>query len=291
MFKLHDDGNKLTASITWHASQKMIDEAIVATGKHPSPQHHMDFDMTELRTAQRELILQYRSAVAGENGGVVYRGGPKLIFDHEPTFDEIVEALSEWEAEQEEKRRQEREEVTERVGQMQIIDDLNKKIWALEKAGDLAGLEAFQIPDDVPYIKNKPRPADVRREAINKFKKAQREADKRTWIEVWGSDHLKRACLDEGFNCQRLYVTERAAREAPGFQVDFHGNARWNERSCPTGDALDALDEARSLNLGEPRIVWLTFGPDSEDEIEHLEQEAVVIRDYLGRYDLIRIVN
>ena len=62
--------------------------------------------------------------------------------------------------------------------------------------------------------------------------KRMREIAKQEWIETHGSAHLKRA-FNAGYNCQRLYVTERAGMELPGYEVDFDDNATWRGRACP----------------------------------------------------------
>lgn len=117
------------------------------------------------------------------------------------------------------------------------------------------------------------------REAAAEARKAQAQADRAAWVTAHGSDYLKKA-VGAGYDCQRLYVTERAAQEHPAYVVDYQDTARWNDRSCPSEAALD---EALRVN-GE--VVWLTSHPADEN----IRQcEAVVIREYLGQYDLIRI--
>jgi alpha-D-ribose 1-methylphosphonate 5-triphosphate synthase subunit PhnH len=112
--------------------------------------------------------------------------------------------------------------------------------------------------------------------------KARREADKLAWVEVHGSEHLAQA-VAAGYDCQRLYVSERAAAERPGFVVDFDDRADWRTRSCPSEAAL-ALAEAHGGT-----VVWLTNSAYELHEAEFWEpREAVVIREYLGKYDLIR---
>lgn len=115
-------------------------------------------------------------------------------------------------------------------------------------------------------------------EAAAKAREAQAQADRAAWVTAHGSDYLKKA-VNAGYDCQRLYVTERAAMEHPAYVVDYQDTARWNDRSCPSEAALD---EALRVN-GE--VVWLTNHPADEDD---RQCEAVVIRGYLGQYDLIR---
>lgn len=129
--------------------------------------------------------------------------------------------------------------------------------------------------------------ADEEKRARAAAEKAAAEAEKQTWVEEHGSEHLRKA-LCAGYDCQRLYVTERAAKEFPGFTVDFGDDARWDNRSCPSEEAL-----AISLGVPTSRVVWLTAparklrGMEAED---WESREAVVVEDWLGKYDLVREV-
>jgi len=119
--------------------------------------------------------------------------------------------------------------------------------------------------------------------------KAQAEADKLAWCAAHGSPHLAQA-VAAGYDCTRLYATERAAVEYPGYVLDYKNNAEWTSRSCPTAKALT---EALAVN-GE--VVWLkepprSANPDPEDYWDDSETypcEAVVISSFLGKYNLIR---
>lgn len=108
----------------------------------------------------------------------------------------------------------------------------------------------------------------------------QREQDRAAWVTAHGSDYLKKA-VGAGYDCQQKYVHERAALEHPDYTVDYHDAAGYRERSCPSEAALD---EALRVH-GE--VVWLKSHPTTEDE-DFTPCEAVVIHDYLGKYDLIR---
>lgn len=162
------------------------------------------------------------------------------------------------------------------------------------------------LPDDddmlIEYRTLQPQFVSERKaaEAAAKARKladdAAAHATKLAWAQEHGSEQLRRG-LERGHDCQRLYVRERAAIEAPGFTVDIENAAGWKSRACPSERALDAADEADALGLGESEIVWLTAPaadrkrPDYESDVdaeEFVECEAVVIRDYLGKYDLVR---
>lgn len=119
--------------------------------------------------------------------------------------------------------------------------------------------------------------------------KAQAALEKFAWIIDLGSDHLKRAHA-AGYDCQRLYVQERTALEYPGFTIDFDDLAEWKGRACPSPEALDEAETVK----GE--VVWLTHPPyvleaeadgySCDDAYE--AHEAVVVREFLGKYDLVK---
>jgi hypothetical protein len=123
-----------------------------------------------------------------------------------------------------------------------------------------------------------------------------RAADKLAWIEAHGSDFLRKAIAND-FNCQRAYVTERAGIELPGFEIDFDDKAAWDSRSCPGEKALDEVIALKARGF-EADVVWLTTNLDGEelfhanddrDEIVlEYQHEAVVARNYLGKYDAVK---
>lgn len=130
-----------------------------------------------------------------------------------------------------------------------------------------------------------------RREADREAAKAQAEAEKLAWVNAHGSDHLRTA-VNAGYDCTRLYATERATSEHPGYILDYKNNAEWKGRSCPSPKAL-----AEALAVGG-EVVWLTEPPRTEnpdpkdrwDDSETHPCEAVVIRGFLGKYDLVKTI-
>lgn len=124
---------------------------------------------------------------------------------------------------------------------------------------------------------------------------AEYEAAKNSFVNAHGSDRLRRA-VERGHDCKRLYTVERAAHEAPGFVVDIENDADWKSRSCPSVGALNAADAAEKLGLGSVEIVWLTAEPNDKPAHERKwgydfdPCEALLIRRYLGEYDLIKIL-
>lgn len=139
----------------------------------------------------------------------------------------------------------------------------------------------------------KQRGAEAEREERKAAEREAAEQERTDWIAAHGSDHL-RAASDAGYDCKRLYVTERAALEHPGYVVDFDDNAQWRDRSCPSPDALaEELRVTPMLAQGETvEVVWLITPPhsrvDDEDDEDWEQCEAVVIQEFLGDYDLVR---
>lgn len=123
------------------------------------------------------------------------------------------------------------------------------------------------------------------------------EEEKIEWIKNHGSDYLK-DCLELGYDCQRAYVLARAEHELPDFIVDFNDTASWNSRSGPSHEAL--LEVKNLIEKGyKASVVWLTSEPtndigddDDDDYYDHFEErEAILIEDYLGKYDLIKYMD
>lgn len=125
-------------------------------------------------------------------------------------------------------------------------------------------------------------------------------ADRLAWATAHGSDQLRRG-MERGHDCGRLYVIERAAVEAAGYVVDYEDSAKWKQRSCPSTAALDEADRVQALGLGLVEIVWLTDPAqdrklsEADDEYNYYNPfepcEAVVVREYLDRYVLVKIIS
>jgi hypothetical protein len=109
------------------------------------------------------------------------------------------------------------------------------------------------------------------------------KADRLTWIENHGSEHLKKA-VAAGYNCQRKYVEERSAFEFPEFDLDFDDCLKHRSRSCPSLNALDWLDR-----FPQGQIIWVEERHDRSDDDEDYEgEEAIIINGYLGKYNLVK---
>lgn len=122
--------------------------------------------------------------------------------------------------------------------------------------------------------------AEQRAEAEKESKRTAKLQTRIAWAAEYGSDQLKRG-LAAGHDCARLYYTERAAVEYPGFVVDFGDKAAWKARACPSVAALDVLDATNDAHPeAEVEIVWMTTPPGADDDdTEHEGVEAVVAND------------
>lgn len=115
--------------------------------------------------------------------------------------------------------------------------------------------------------------------------------EKATWIKQHGSQYLK-DCLELNVDAEREYVLERAKMEHPEYEVDYYNNTTWNKMVSPSIEAVAELKRLRGIGV-EAQIVWLTSPITKDDEDDYYdsdfeEQEAAVIRNYLGEYDLVR---
>lgn len=154
-----------------------------------------------------------------------------------------------------------------------IQADLSEKVAEREKADSEARAEADRIAESA---------------------KARSESERADWIDQHGSAHLKMA-RKHGYDMQRQYAQERTAGEFPEFDLDFDSDADWKSRSAPSLEALTLLEALNKSGLPEgstAKIVWITrrHDYDFDPEVGCIEtsEEAVVIRKYLGQYDLIR---
>ncbi len=312
-----------TITIHWQASDQLRLAEIAQTGQAQPADRTISIVLTQIAPAQRTALLALTRIIGQHMGEAqldpihidrrpepgtaerLTRGLQSTIpvrLDAEPTLDQAISLAQEIAAERAALQAEADRLNAEKRAAQQIVDAARARaeaeIAALAAAADLAGLRAYRLPAEIGDTWTTPAraTADKLRQEIKSLEDAQREVDQVHWIAAHGSAHLKR-CIAAGYNCKRLYVVERAALEAPGFTVDFDDKAAWKDRACPTPAALDAEDAARALGLGEPIIVWLTEPPSARvpdpegyDFEEFDPCEAVVVRSYLGRYDLVQIV-
>ncbi len=190
--------------------------------------------------------------------------------------------------------------------EIQTAESLLSFVKGLEAkvASKIVELEA-ELPEKITLwekgvTEHKQRAAEaLAREAEAKAReaeaKAREEKERADWIAAHGSDFLKRA-TKLGYNCQRQYVTERAEFDFPTFTIDFDDCASWKTRSCPSEDALAKVEGLISLGY-VAEVVWLTKPYECEyiDPYDPYDKpfkpcEAIVIHDYLNKYNLVKII-
>lgn len=117
--------------------------------------------------------------------------------------------------------------------------------------------------------------------------KERQAQEKQTWIERHGSEHLREA-MTAGYDCRDLYVRERVALEWPGYEPHLDKYARWKRLSSPSPEALAEAGRAGG------KVAWLV-SPAASAALEGSTGqgnwspcEAVIVRNYLGEYYLIK---
>jgi hypothetical protein len=299
---------KYRLSNTWREAQ------FAATGQLPELDQVATYDMTQATPEQRQAIL---AVGGGLNLNLAYSNYSQ--FDGEPTIDFLAAACQAIaEKSNADRRKKISDELTAGTKHYQRLlqsrDPHESNLWTVSRNRQA---EAISLGQDVseylaaeteykhmqPDFEREAAEARARREAVEAETSSQRQAEadaieaaKRSWIVAHGSDYLKRACLQHGYDCHKKYVLERAALEAPDYIVDYIDAAEWKSRACPSEAALDELERIGDIGTGE--VVWLT-APAQTDKAqrgydqgyEPFEQcEAVVIRGYLGKYDLVKII-
>lgn len=163
-----------------------------------------------------------------------------------------------------------------------LVDDVtSEKIAEIDRA--IAEAKELRKAMDGEAKAKEERDEDLRIAQVEAEKQRKRE-EMADWIERYGDEQLQLAHAN-GYKCHRLYASQRAALEYPGFILDFNDKSTWNERVSPSLTALKQLGAYPNTNA---EIVWITGLGDDEEAIDEFECfEAIVISKYLGKYDLI----
>ena len=113
------------------------------------------------------------------------------------------------------------------------------------------------------------------------------DTDKATWIEAHGSDGLKKA-HSTGYPHNRTYTQERATAElGGGWTVDTKNAYEWDRKASPSERALH-LEETLKNKGFKAQIVWVKSDGTERDDNDAFEPfEALVVREFLSRYDVI----
>jgi len=195
-----------------------------------------------------------------------------------------------------------------------VVDYARRKTVILErKYGTLVWLaiKDFDSPDRDAFDKMvKEFVTDCERKDLIR-KKEKAEAEKRQWIQDHGSERL-RSEYEAGVPCQPRYVRERVLTEIGlGWYIDPMREFTREPASMHSGTAVQVMETLRLAGMN-PSVVWLPEGitrgepPEDEgdtgsapaetdefqtyDDPAHLPAlggcEAILLENYLGRYDL-----
>jgi hypothetical protein len=152
------------------------------------------------------------------------------------------------------------------------VDDLIAKVRD-EKQAAYAAIEPAMAAMEIVRLA-KVEELKIEREALLKKEaeeKAQREAEKasqqaakKAWIDANGSERL-RLGFAKGHNCEKLYTLELCDSLPEDFALDYEGDVKTKERSCPSLEALKLSEELEKANLhfvSGISIVWLPHALD-----------------------------
>jgi hypothetical protein len=239
-------GRVLEHDYRYAVSDEWIDRRIDETGVEPPKTWRIEFQLKELRDADaRRRARRLRD---------MWLSVPEDMVLAEPTDDpeEFLDLL---------------------------------EAWIAEKSANIASASTVQS-----------------KEFRRRSKLAAFDVEMDRWIDENGSDRLKIA-RSRNYKITSSYAKERAREELPECWVDTADRARSRERVDPSMRALRVETkfrdwiESKELDL-DTRIVWLIKPPPSmaeffEYEDEDLfdseegfqQQEALLIPDYLGKYN------
>lgn len=174
-------------------------------------------------------------------------------------------------------RESQKKKVNEKIAQLkQLLND-----------GPNSQSKTISIPNELEGIEGYEEAIALQQAIASQIEQniAERDREKAQWIQQHGSSYLKN-CAKYGYDCQRRYVYERAALEYPDYFIDFDDTAAFAQRTQPSAEALEEAIRVGGL------VCWLTKVPKLKDAFKVFEGkapcEAVVIRGYLDKYDLIR---
>lgn len=309
-----------------HLSDKARREYVVRTGNELKAIHTAEIDLEQMTPEQRERVINIFGVplVFCENTGWEYsRYAVDIIPDDVNSIMAMVSQLEQYNvkrlAEQAErkaqaaaaelKRRQEFDQrcitfldefeafsddhlYSVRRDRGKILGYSDPRCWESHDPEIVARYHELRDKAEALFEARWPaehaanRAREKEEEEAKEREKAAMIQERLDWINANGSDFLKRA-VAVGYDCQRRYVTERAAIDHPGAVVDFEGHADWKNRSCPSEAAFELAEEVSGT------VVWLTDEPRATKIDEYAypepfeEQEAVVVSNYLGKYVVV----
>jgi len=235
----------------------------------------------------------------------------KTVDDAFADYQKRLEEYEQKKAEEERKQKEEAEKLAEKQAIIKqailakfpnvTVDEENR--WGYErltvsytsgKTNDKMDIyinDTITVERALNYVQELVKSVEEREEERKKkeAKKQAEEREKAEWIQAHGSEHLKEA-FARGYDCQRMYITERVAKELPGYIVyKYDGRDEWElyNRSCPSQEALEEVKRMEAQGY-HPVVKWAKLAPSYEDDGG--EAEIVYLEDYHG-YETYKIIH
>ncbi len=313
----------MLVEVTYDITEELQKKLLVETGERKGNirTEPVDLDSKELRRAWVTLFgLKVKAKITHRSYQDVIKAKYNLgtfRFELPPAYTEILtndeiktailaRAIA-FEQELAEAKREGVEAEAQYKSKLELSKPIIEKIKEAEEAEDPDMLQAIVIPEAIKNFEAKSAYCSVgtqlsdaidnvrkaQNQVYREARKAQRESEMKAWINAHGSKHLQRA-FNGNYEIGRIYALERVAYEYPEWDIDFLGESDWKDRKNPPLNELDAAQEEEA-KTGQPvNIVWLTcpaaIDRDGFDEaLYYFEQHAaLVIRGYLGKYDLVK---
>ncbi len=311
----------MLVEVTYGITEELQKRLLVETGEREGDirTEPVDLDSKELRQAWVKLFglkvkacithRSYQDEIKAKYDLGTFRFKLPPAYAELLTNDEIKTAILAkaiiFEQELAEAKRESAEAEAQYKSKLELSRPIIEKIKEAEEAEDMDTLQATVIPAVIKHFEAKSAYCGVgtrlndaidnvrkaRNQVYREAKKAQRESEMSAWIEAHGSERLQRA-FSGGYEVGRIYTLERAAHEYPEWDIDFKGQADWKDRKNPPLSELDAAQEEEIKTGKTVVIVWLIKPPaierDDHYDFDFEEQPALVIRDFLGKYDLVK---
>lgn len=169
-----------------------------------------------------------------------------------------------------------------------LLNEYNENMSEYEEAAAIA----IKILNEEIKKQNEKMQETRKLAELNREKRKNEKAD---WIKEHGSDYLKKA-FSHGYDCQRKYVKERTEFEFPDFILDFDDKLEFFERTCPGEEALNKSIEIEEILKTDSdaycSVEWYNYQcwnfEHFNEDLPSSSCEAVVIRNYLGKYTLVK---
>lgn len=290
------------------------DEAIRA-GRNEWGEIEMELDVSVLSEEEREVLAECASSDNRKIIGSV-RTGERIAAATPENARTVLRFIAERKKAEAEKKRIEHEKyesakartrsdlesIYQSGGISAIVDtrmsndvlpglpDLN--MYRMDYLLDIVGLSSMRAEYDAETERRK-KEYEVARESARKYKEAREAeekaafcAEKRRWIEAHGSERLRKSEAG-GYSNTVPYMNERLKKDVgDGWEIDVNRAMGWNTKRYPSERALD-LEVSLKKQGYDSEIGLLTDNGDDKCEFEFECCEVVVIKNYLGKYDVV----